>query len=128
MSHFVVGPLDVADAQEFDAYNTRLTGELQRMVADGSAKSVDGLDYFYDVSERLRIGIAEASQSAAAKGETSVTVRVPMTVAEHRMLGSLGASLQTYMEILEMRGKVDMQPSEGTIRAMTALMSGRLED
>jgi hypothetical protein len=128
MTTFVAGPLSVGDAREYDAFNARITEELRTLMASGRLAEMDGVHAFLDVSERFRQGLLADLTRAEEAGLGTFDVRVPMTTAEHRTLFSMGTTLQTYLEILTMRGAIDSTPPAGASRCMAALGTGRLED
>lgn len=127
MSAFVAGPLAVADAAAYDAYNTSVLRAMRQLATEGRLAHVAALDDFLEIADRVRLEVGSSAARAAAAGSREFTVTVPMTRAEHMTMGAMGPALQTVLEIATIRGTVDTTPPEGAFRLMGALGQGVFE-
>jgi hypothetical protein len=127
VSAFVAGPLAVADAPAYDAYNASVLAAMRSLAAEGKLADVAALDDFLDIAERVRREVRSASERAAAGGQAQFSVSVPMSRAEHLTMGAMGPTLQTVLEIATIRGTVDTTPPEAAFRLMSALGRGTYE-
>ncbi len=128
MGAFVAGPLSVADALAYDAYNLSVMQAMRQLAGEGKLPNVHALEDFLELSDRVRRQVRADAQRASAAGEDSFDVAVSMTAAEHRTLEAMGPTLQVVLEIATMRGTVDSRPPEGAFRLMTVLGRGTYRD
>lgn len=127
MSEFVAGPMAVADAESYDAYNRSVMTEMRHLADEGRLGQVSALEDFLELSDRVRLAVRSAAARAAAAGQAEFSVTVPMTRSEHVTLGAMGPALQTVLEIATIRGTVDTTPPPGAFRLMSALGRGVLQ-
>jgi hypothetical protein len=128
MGQFVAGPLAVADAASYDAYNRSVAAAMRDLADEGKLGHVAALEDFLELSDRVRLEVRSAAARAQAAGQSEFELAVPMTRAEHVTLGAMGPALQTVLEIATIRGTVDTTPPEGAFRLMSALGRGSLQD
>jgi hypothetical protein len=110
MGEFVCGELSVADAREYDEYSATGARVMQELVAKGRLPEAETVQDFIHVTRRYVSQLRSQADAAAAGGATTFVGRFALSAQEYRMLKEMGGSLSTVIEIMMMRGTVDLTP------------------
>jgi hypothetical protein len=115
---------DVSDGQAWCDYFDRISGECRRLVAEGRMPDTEALDGFLADSAVLRRQVIADIASARARGAQTAVTTVSLTKEEYRRLIDIRESVLNLLQILEMRGAVKLERSEGVGRMVAALTNG----
>ena len=115
---------DIADAQEWCDYFERVSVECRRLVSEGRMPDTDALDAFLADSAAVRIQVQKDIAAARGRATKTTSTAVSLSNEEYKRLISMRESVLNLLEILEMRGAVNLDRSEGVGRMVAALTSG----
>ena len=115
---------DVADAQEWCDYFDRISGECRRLVSEGRMPDTDALDAFLADSAAVLIQVKKDIGDARGRGAKSTRTSVSLSNEEHKRLLAMRESVLNLLEILEMRGAVKLDRTDGVARTVAALTTG----
>ncbi len=126
MAEWVAGPIRVEAARAFAEWAGRMQAMYMDLVKEGRTPEMQGLDEMNDLIADFAHSVKSSADAAARAGEKECTVRHKRTMQEHRMLIGTGGAMQNYMEVLMIRGVIDMNPSEDVTEALVTLTAGEL--
>jgi hypothetical protein len=115
---------DIAEGQEWCDYFERVSVECRRLVSEGRMPDTDALDAFLADSAAVRIQVQKDIADARARGAKTTHTAVSLSNEEHKRLLAMRESVLNLLEILEMRGAVNLDRSEGVGRMVVALTTG----
>lgn len=124
MGALVTQEYDVSDAQEWCAYFDRISGECRRLVAEGRMPDTEALDAFLADSAALLHNVRRDVAAAKATGATTAQSSVSLTHEEYKRLMSMRESVLNLLEILEIRGAVKLERTDGVARMVGAMTNG----
>lgn len=115
---------DVSDGEEWIAYFTRIEGECRRLVSEGRMPDTEALDGFLrdstDLVRQVRHDVAAARQ----RGASTTTTSLSLSKEEYKRLIEIREHVLNLMQILEMRGAMKLDRSEGVGRMVAAITNG----
>jgi hypothetical protein len=124
MGTLISKPYDVTEGQEYAAYLDRVLGECRRLLREGRLPDGDGIVAFLDdaqlVLQCVRRDVAEAGASA----QTTVRSELQLSKQEYDRYQTMGESILTLLQILEMREAVVLNRTESVARVADAFQSG----
>ncbi|MCU1588731.1 MAG: hypothetical protein JWN31_2224 [Frankiales bacterium] len=115
---------DISDGQEWVDYFNRISGECRRLVAEGRMPDTEAVDGFLADSAALLRQVKEDIATARSRGAKTAITAVNLTAEEHRRLIDIRESVLNLLQILEMRGAVQLDRTEGVGRMVAALTTG----
>ena len=115
---------DVSDGQEWIDYFDRISVECRRLMAEGRMPDTEALDGFLADSSALLRQVRQDIATARSRGIKTTTTAVSLTAEEYRRLLDIRESVLNLLQILEMRGAVKLDRSEGVGRMVAALTTG----
>lgn len=115
---------DIAEGQEWCDYFDRVSGECRRLVSEGRMPDTEALDGFLADSAAVLHQVRKDVADARARGAKTTRTAVTLTNEEHKRLLSMRESVLNLLEILEMRGAVNLDRTEGVGRVVAALTTG----
>jgi hypothetical protein len=114
-----------ADGREFLEYMPRVVSEMARLQNEGRVPDDEGvagmLTFWRRATAQVRMDVSKAGASAAP-----ITTSLPMSEGEYQRIWAMFDTVYPLLEILEMRGVVDMRRSEGVSRVVDALYQATL--
>jgi hypothetical protein len=112
---------DIDEGEEWCNYFDRISRECRRLVTEGRMPDTDALDAFLAdsaaVLRQVRLDVA----AARGRGAKTTISQVSLTKEEYQRLIDLRESILNLLQILEMRGAVDLNRTEGVGRVVAAL-------
>jgi hypothetical protein len=124
MGTLTTEPYDVAEGQEWCDYFERLTGECRRLIAEQRMPDTSEIDLFLSDSTVVMQQMRHDITLAKATGQKTLQSSVPLTAEEHKRLLTISDSVLNLLLILEMRGAVELQRTEGVARVAAAIDAG----
>ena len=115
---------DISDGQEWCDYFDRIERECRRLVAEGRMPDTAALDGFLADSGELLRQVRHDIVSARGRGAKSTITAVSLTKEEYKRLIDMRESVLNLLQILEMRGAVKLDRTEGVGRMVVALTTG----
>lgn len=124
---FTTQPYLPADGQEFLTYMQVVMKSMDRLRADGRVPDDAGMDTMLAFWRTATAQVKKDVSQAGAALQTPITTSLPMTAAEHQRIWAMFDTLYPLLEILEMRGVVDLKRTDAVTRVIDALYGGALE-
>ncbi len=124
MGEFVCGILSVEDAREYDEYSAHGAKVMRDLVEAGRLPEAESVQDFISVTRRYVSQLRAQADAAAARGETTFVGRFPLSAGEYRMLKEMGGSLSTVVEIMMIRGSLDLTPPDSARTFAEAIAAG----
>jgi hypothetical protein len=115
---------DISDGQEWCDYFDRISVECRRLVTEGRMPDTEALDGFMADSAALLRQVRHDIVAAQGRGATTTTTAVSLTKEEYKRLIDIRESVLNLLQILEMRGAVKLNRTEGVGRMVVALTAG----
>jgi hypothetical protein len=115
---------DISDGQEWCDYFDRIERECRRLVAEGRMPDTAALDGFLADSGELLRQVRHDIVTARGHGATSTTSSITLSTEEYKRLMDMRESVLNLLQILEMRGAVKLDRTEGVGRMVAALTQG----
>lgn len=126
MEKLTTKPYLPAEGREFLEYMQHLLPEMDRLQREGRIPGDHGVDdllaFWRLVTAHVRVDVDRAGPTSV----TPITTSFAMTEAEHQRIWSMFDTLYPLLEILEMRGAVNLERTEGMTRVILALYQGSL--
>jgi hypothetical protein len=123
---FTTQPYLPADGREFLDYMELVMKSMVRLRSEGRVPDDQGMDvllgFWNDVTEQVQKDV----QRAGAASRRPITTSLPMTAAAHKRIWAMFDTLYPLLEILEMRGVVDLRRTDSVTRVIDALYAGTL--
>lgn len=115
---------NVSDGEEWCDYFDRINVECRRLVSEGRMPDTQALDGFLVDSAALRRQVRNDVTVARGRGATTTITEVSLTKEEYKRLIDIRESVLNLLQILEMRGAVKLDRTEGVGRMVAALTTG----
>ena len=123
---FTTQPYLPTDGQEFLTYMQVVMKSMDRLREDGRVPDDVGMDtmlaFWRTVTSQVKKDVAQAG----AQLQRPITTSFPMTAAEHQRIWAMFDTLYPLLEILEMRGVIDLKRTDAVTRVIDALYGGAL--
>ena len=114
------------DGREFLDYMQVVMKSMDRLRAEGRIPDDRGMDvllaFWQDVTKQVRNDVNQAGSAL----QRPITSSLPMTAAEHQRIWAMFDTFYPLLEILEMRGAVDLARTDGVTRVVDSLYKGTL--
>lgn len=117
-------PYDVSEGQQWCDYFDRIISECRRLIAAGRMPDTEALDAFLSDSGGVLRQVRQDVVTARARGEQTTTTQVGLTNEEHKRLLAMSESILNLLQILEMRGAVQLDRSEAVGRVAASIVGG----
>lgn len=115
-----------ADGREFLDYMPGVIQEMARLQGEGRVPNDEGVEgmlmFWRRAAAQVRMDVSKAGAS-----NQPITTSLPMTVGEYQRIWAMFDTIYPLLEILEIRGAVDMRRSEGVNRVVDALYQAKLD-
>ena len=128
MATFTSQPYQAQDAKEFLDYMQRMMGEVARLQREGRVPDDTGTNTLLDFWRSMVAHVRSDSGKVSAASKTPITTSWEMTEAEYQRTWAHYDTILSLLEILDMRGAVKLEASEGVMRVITALYKGKLSE
>jgi hypothetical protein len=115
---------DISDAQEWTDYFERINRECRRLVTEGRMPDTDALDGFLADSAELLRQVRIDVSAARSRGAKTAVSAITLSKEEYKRLLAMRESVLNLLQILEMRGAVNLNRTEGVGRMVAALTGG----
>lgn len=115
---------DVSDGEEWCEYFDRISRECRRLVNEGRMPDTEALDGFLVDSAALLRQVRHDVAAARRQGTSRTITSLSITKEEYKRLIDIRESVLNLLEILEMRGAVKLDRSDGVARMVAALTTG----
>jgi hypothetical protein len=115
---------DISDGMEWCDYFDRISSECRRLMSEGRMPDTEALDGFLADSSALLRQVRQDVASARARGAKTTVSSISLTSEEYKRLLAMRESVLNLLQILEMRGAVKLDRSEGVGRMVAALTNG----
>ena len=124
MATFTTQPYQPEDASEFLDYMQRMMAEMMRLQHEGRVPDDTGTNNLLAFWRTL---IAQVRTDVAKVGVASkkpITSSIPMTEAEYKRNWAMYDTFLQLLQILDMRGAVDLEATDGVMRVIGAMYKG----
>jgi hypothetical protein len=121
-------PYLVAEGQEYVGYLENLLGQCSTLLAEGRLPDAEGVADVLAIAEVVLRRVRLDTSSAAARGERQVVTTMTMTEAELKRLLTIGESMLSLLEILEIRKALEFNRTDAVARVGEAIYGGVYTD
>ncbi len=126
MSTFTTQPYLPEDASQFLDYMQRMMVEMMRLQHEGRVPDDNGtnnlLAFWRTLIAQVRTDVAKVG----AASRKPITSSIPMTEAEYKRNWAMYDTFLQLLQILDMRGAVDLEATDGVMRVISAMYKGTL--
>ncbi|HWC35453.1 MAG TPA: hypothetical protein VG650_11590 [Mycobacteriales bacterium] len=123
---FTTQPYLPDDGRQFLDYMQVVMKSMDRLRSDGRIPDDKGMEtllgFWGTVTRQVKVDV----DRAGAVSRRPITSSLPMTAAEHQRIWAMFDTLYPLLEILEMRGVVDLKRTDSVTRVIDALYEGTL--
>jgi hypothetical protein len=123
---FTTQPYVPDDGREFGQYMQVVMKSMDRLRTDGRVPDDPGMDTLLAFWRAVTTQVKKDVDRADSVSQRPITTTLPMTAAEHQRIWAMFDTLYPLLEILEIRGAVDLRRTEGVTRVIDALYGGAL--
>lgn len=128
MPTFTTQPYQPEDAAEFIDYMQRMMGEMLRLQHEGRVPDDVGMNHLLTfwraLTGQVRIDVAKVG----AASKKPITSSLPMTEAEYKRNWAMYDTFLQLLQILDMRGAVNLEATDGVMRVIGAMYKGTLAE
>jgi hypothetical protein len=121
-------PYLVTEGQEYVAYLENLLGQCRTLLAEGRLPDSDGVSDVLDIADVVLRRVRLDTSAAAARGERQITTTMTMTEGELKRLLTIGESMLSLLEILEIRKALEFNRTDAVARVGEAIYGGVYSD
>jgi hypothetical protein len=113
------------DGRQFLDYMRVVMKSMVRLRSDGRIPDDQGMDnllaFWRSVTTQVKKDVDRAGTATRP-----ITTALPMTATEHQRIWAMFDTLYPLLEILEMRGVIDLRRTDSVTRVIDALYAGTL--
>ncbi|HVY09718.1 MAG TPA: hypothetical protein VHB18_06215 [Mycobacteriales bacterium] len=122
---FTTQPYVPEDGRDFLDYMQVVMKSMDKLRSDGRVPDDQGMDVLLDFWRRI---IAQVRNDIARAGVSRrpITSSLPMTATEYKRIWGMFDTLYPLLEILEIRGVIDLKRTDSVTRVYDALYEGTL--
>ncbi|HVW80031.1 MAG TPA: hypothetical protein VHB69_03710 [Mycobacteriales bacterium] len=122
---FTTQPYLPADGREFGSYMQVVMKSMDKLRSEGRIPDDAGMDSLLAFWRAVTTQVKKDLDRAGASPRP-ITTSLPMTAAEHQRIWAMFDTLYPLLEILEIRGVIDLKRSDAVTRVIDALYAGTL--
>jgi hypothetical protein len=126
MSTFTSQPYLPQDASDFLDYMQRMMGEIARLQVEGRVPDDTGTNNLLAFWRTLIAQVRKDIARVGVGSETEITSSIPMTEAEYKRNWAMYDTFLQLLQILDLRGAVDLEANDGVMRVIGAMYKGTL--
>ena len=125
-NRFTTQPYLPDEGREFLAYMQVVMKSMIKLRADGRVPDDRGMDVMLDFWGSVTTQVKADVDRAGVASRREITTSLPMTAAEHQRIWAMFDTLYPLLEILEMRGVIDLKRTDAVTHVIDALYGGTL--
>lgn len=123
---FTTQPYLPAEGRQFLDYMQVVMKSMDRLRDGGRVPDDPGMDYLLAFWRTVTTQVKTDVERVGAASQTAITTSLPMTATEYKRIWAMFDTLYPLLEILEMRGVVDLKRTDSVTHVIDALYEGKL--